>query len=289
MNLAHLATYPAPIRIGAFLLVLLVLWLPMVGLAYWLLADQNTISIVVMTLLFLEFVGLLKLWGRQIYGHPALLKRYGLARTRQNFQELVVGLLIGCASLFSLFITESVLGWARWQVPSLNVIGTGLEGLAIALGVGFGEELIFRGWLLDELERDYSAAFSLWLDSLIFAGLHYIKSVEEMLRTFPQFPGLVLLGVALVWAKRSTLGKRTPHGRLGLSIGLHAGLVWGYYVVNVGNLIQYTHQVPEWLTGIDRNPLAGITGLLFLSLIAIGMRIRMQQARKGTNSNLSRS
>jgi hypothetical protein len=40
----------------------------------------------------------------------------------------------------------------------------------------------------------------------------------------------------------------------------------------VGNLITYTKKVPEWITGIDRNPLAGVTGILLLSAIALSVR-----------------
>jgi LPXTG-motif cell wall-anchored protein len=59
---------------------------------------------------------------------------------------------------------------------------------------------------------------------------------------------------------------------LGKSIGLHAGLIWAYYILNVGQLIKYTGTVPDWLTGIDKNPLAGVMGLLFLTILAIWIR-----------------
>jgi hypothetical protein len=62
-------------------------------------------------------------------------------------------------------------------------------------------------------------------------------------------------------------------------MGLHAGLVGGYYIVNVGQLMQYSGQVPEWVTGIDGNPLAGLMGLGFLSLLAIAMKRRLNQNR----------
>jgi hypothetical protein len=109
--------------------------------------------------------------------------------------------------------------------------------------------------------------------------LHFIKPLPEVIRTFPQFPGLVLLGLALVWAKRSTrrqlrLTGVQHQGRLGLPIGLHAGLVWGYYMIHVGQLARYSGQVPQWLTGIDQNPLAGGAGLVFLMLLAAYMRWR---------------
>lgn len=55
---------------------------------------------------------------------------------------------------------------------------------------------------------------------------------------------------------------------LGYPIGLHAGLIWGYYIVNVGGLSEYTGRVPEWVTGIDKNPLAGLMGLILLGAIA---------------------
>lgn len=67
-----------------------------------------------------------------------------------------------------------------------------------------------------------------------------------------------MLGLILVWARRKN------EGRLGLSIGLHAGLVWGYYVVDVGELIHYTDAISPAITGIDGNPIAGVMGWLFL-------------------------
>ena len=61
------------------------------------------------------------------------------------------------------------------------------------------------------------------------------------------------------------LAKYKYGDRLGMSIGIHAGLVWAYYIVSVGQLIEYTNKVPVWITGIDGNPIAGVMGLMFLS------------------------
>lgn len=136
----------------------------------------------------------------------------------------------------------------------------------MAFGVGLAEELLFRGWLVDELQWDYGPNVSLWLSSTLYALLHFVKPFAEIWRTSPSFPGLLLLGLMLGWTRIAR------KGRLGFPIGLHAGLVWGYYVINVGDLVLYTSQVPVWVTGIDRNPLAGSMGLLFLGLIALGLR-----------------
>jgi hypothetical protein len=61
---------------------------------------------------------------------------------------------------------------------------------------------------------------------------------------------------------------------LGLTIGLHGGLVWGYYIIIVGGLIEYSGQVADWVTGVNSNPLQGVMGVLFMSILAFGMRGR---------------
>jgi uncharacterized protein len=53
--------------------------------------------------------------------------------------------------------------------------------------------------------------------------------------------------------------------------------VFGYYVVNVGDMVAYTGRVPEWVTGLNRNPLAGGVGVLFLMAIALYMRQRQSR------------
>jgi uncharacterized protein len=276
----RLATAAAPTRLLVFIALLALLWLPFYGLILGLVENANTASILAMSLLFVEFIVLLWFWSRRVYRSPHPLQRYGLQTNLVSRRELLTGLGVGLLSLLTLFGIEGALGWVAWQTPSPQLPRLVLEGLLISLGVGLGEELIFRGWLLSELEQDYSLRRSRWADSLIFAALHYTRPIQQMveillggsiafqevLRTLPQFPGLVLLGCLLVWAKRSR------QGRLALPIGLHAGLVWGYYIVNVGELVRYTDRVPEWVTGIDKNPLAGGMGMLFLAAIALWVR-----------------
>jgi membrane protease YdiL (CAAX protease family) len=140
-----------------------------------------------------------------------------------------------------------------------------LELIRIYFGTALMEELFFRGWLLTELERDYTHQKALILNGFLFAVLHFLKPWGEIIRTFPQFPALFLLGTALV------LAKRAHQQRLGICIGIHGGLVWSYYIFNIGHLIDYTEQVPNWVTGIDQNPLAGSMGIIFLSLLGIWM------------------
>ncbi len=244
--------------------MLLGLWLPIKIPIEWALslfygatdAARNLASILTYIVLYAEFIVLVKLWGRFVYQEP-LFRVYGLRQPRQTFRNLLQGLAIGLGSLLLMFALQGILGWVQWQIPSSTFPRILLEGGVMAIAVGFVEELLFRGWLLGELDRGYSPNVSLIVSSVIFALLHGIR---------PQFFALVILGSILVWAKRAT------EGRLGLSIGFHAGIVWGYYLVNIGQLVKFSDQVPTWVTGIDRNPLAGVVGILALSAIAVGMR-----------------
>lgn len=219
-----------------------------------------------MVVLFGEFLLLLRWWGKKVDGNPHVFASYGLQSSRKNTLNLLTGLSIGLLITLSLFFLEGLLGWLEFQKPQVSIVKIILEGLLSALGIGLAEELVFRGWLLNELERDYSFKTSLWVDAIIFAIAHFLKPLSEIIRTLVQFPALLLLGLILVWARRS------QRGRLGLPIGLHGGLVWGYYIISVGQLVQYTNQVPPWITGVDGNPIAGCMGLLFLGVLALWMQ-----------------
>lgn len=258
-NYRAIAFYPAPARLGIFVICLLLLWLPFALPIYAYVGDRNLASILTIVLLYAEFIFLLRLWGKYVYQQPQLLRSYGLVGSRANGRELLVGLGIGLVTVLGLFGLEGLLGWLQWQQGLQAKIVT--EGLLVAIATGFAEELLFRGWLLDELQRDYAKA-AIWINALLFAALHFIKPLSEMLRTAPQFPGLLLLGVTLV------LAKRRCKNRLGLSIGIHGGLIWGYYIINVGQLIKYSGRVPDWVTGVNQNPLAGLVGIGFLSVMA---------------------
>lgn len=275
LDLTPIAAYPAPARLGTFVWTLLLLWLPFLVPISWLLKDnQNLVSLLTLGILYIEFIFLLRFWNRQIYKNSDWRRQYGLNFSRSNGVELLQGLSIGLLLVLSLFWLEAIWGWVELKQPSTFLVGVIAEGLLMSLLIGFAEELLFRGWLLTELQRDYSASKAIWLNALIFACLHFIKPLEQIWRSLPQFPALFLLGLTLVWA-------RWGHGqRLGICIGIHGGLVWGYYIVKVGKLLEYTGKAPLWLTGIDGNPLAGVLGLLFLGILAFWLKRQVPPLEK---------
>jgi uncharacterized protein len=267
LNLQKIANYPVPIRLGLFLLTLALVWLPFAAPIYlFFSSDPNLVTILTMGLLFIFFLILLPKWGKYVYQKTQLAQSYGLVWNKRNGINLLNGLSIGLLFCLGLFALEAILGWIEIKPPSVMLLRIFAEGLLSGLGIGLAEEFVFRGWIFDELKRDYPLKIAIWVNALLFALSHFIKPIEEVIRTFVTFPALVILGLSLVWAKQA------HHDRLGICIGLHAGLVWGYYIVNIGKLIEYRDRVPTWITGIDGNPIAGIMGILFLSILAFWMK-----------------
>ena len=273
-----IARLAAPIRIFLFLLTLALGWAPFAIPIYGIgnRIDPNAASIAAMSILYIEFLLLLWQWRRRLYGDPTPFKSCGWQRQRQDIRFLLTGLAIALPGLAILFGLQVLLGWATldWSQFSGRWV---VEGALVGLAVGFAEEMLFRGWLLTELEADYSPAIALWSNSLLFAIAHFLRPLEAILATWPQFFGLVILGLTLVWGKRAVSSvSRDRGGRLSLAIGLHSGLVWSYYVVDVSDLVVATERVPAWLTGVGGNPLAGVLGVLLLAVMAGYVRWRLK-------------
>lgn len=222
--------------------------------------------------LFGVFVLVLPVWLRRIHGCRRPWQTLGLVGGQRWWQGWALSFAVGIVGVACLYGIQLFLGWGRWgPLTDTNLTRNLLEGLLVGLGVGLAEELIFRGWLLFELEQNYAAPLALGLNAGIFAIAHFIRPLSEILASWPQFAGLFLLGCALVWARRVPI--HSAHGpkpitSLAPPAGLHAGLVFAYYQVDVNDLVSPTNQVPAWVTGIGGNPLSGLLGLGLLGAIA---------------------
>jgi uncharacterized protein len=188
---------------------------------------------------------------------------YGLVVDMSAASSVLLGLGLSIASLAIVFGWEWSQGWIVWHPENhRQLLTTSLPILLLALWIGVTEELIFRGCLQTELGTDYRGWLPGLLASLIFALLHL---VWERQQTLPQIPGLILMGLVLA------LAKVTDHGGLGLSIGLHAGWVWGLTCLDAAQLITYQESASPWLIGWYHQPLAGIAGIICLLGTAVSL------------------
>jgi len=172
------------------------------------------------------------------------------------------------AAVLLLVVTAGLVltGVARWRGWE------GLDGaemvnaLALAAGVGFAEELLFRGWLWGELGELLGRRQALFCQALLFGLVHPWWRLP-WLGGAGLLGGLILLGLVL------GLQRRADGGALWGAMGLHGGLVGGWFALQAGPLA-LAPAGPEWLLGPGgaggANPIGGLIGWLALgSLILI--------------------
>jgi membrane protease YdiL (CAAX protease family) len=233
-------------------------------------SDQVNLAGLAISLLLL--LATLPLRLRRVWHEFKPWRRLGL--TLGGGWALAQGVLI--AALLLTLVTGGLLlsGQARW-LGELNA-GLLLNGLALLLGVGFAEELLFRGWLWGELELLVGRRRALPLQALLFALVHpwHRSGAASGLALLG---GLTLLGVALALLRRRLAGS------LWAPIGLHGGLVGGWLVLQHG-LIGISATAPSWLVGPgqgDVNPLGGLLGWLGLAGLLLWLRCGGSNAVRG--------
>ena len=163
------------------------------------------------------------------------------------------GLTKAAALLFGVVAVLLLSGHGLWQ----GRITTGdlANAIALMLLVGFAEELLFRGWLWGELELLTGRQRAIGIQAAVFALVHPWYQLPGF-EAIGLLVGLVLLGLALA------LQRRADHGALWGSVGLHGGLVGGWFALQAG-LISVPEAGPAWLLGpggASPNPIGGLLG-----------------------------
>jgi membrane protease YdiL (CAAX protease family) len=230
---------------------------PLGALAPSLRVDQLDLLGVVVALALL----LLTLPARlqRAWGEDRPWRRLGLAGSRAAALRAWLGGL-GQALLLLAGVTVLLvlLGQARWS--GRLGLAEALNALALLVGVGFAEELLFRGWLWGELDLELGGRRSLVLQALLFAAVHPWHQLPAP-AALGLFGGVFLLGLALAQQRR------VDHGLLWGAVGLHGGLVGGWFALQAG-LLELVPSIPLWLGGSGGtgapNPLAGLPGWLGL-------------------------
>jgi membrane protease YdiL (CAAX protease family) len=214
-----LAAYPPLVRVVVFLAVVVALWAPL-ALPLYGLAGRGLLpggDLVPTALLYLLFLLVLPRWERRVRGEGQPWARVGIVGVATLGRGIAIGFGLGALSLTVLAIAQVVLGWAAVNpagARGLALLQVGLVGAAAATAVGWSEELLFRGWLLRELEQGWSPRRALGVTSLIFAIAHFIKPLAVMVAMLPQLAGLMLLG----WCWAGPAASPLPRARPGWAI-----------------------------------------------------------------------
>ena len=184
---------------------------------------------------------------------------------------LLKGLLIAAGLLTvitSVVLLEGSGDW-RGEVDATQLT----NAVLLCLGVGFAEELIFRSWLWTELHQRMSSRRAALAQAGVFSLVHTrfnlgFGAMSGLL------VGLFLLGMVLASQRQS------DRGSLWGCIGLHGGLVAGWFLLQNG-LLQLSPHTPSWLVGPggnSPNPLGGLIGILSLLILLLIQRTAVANA-----------
>jgi len=241
---------------------------------------MRRVVLVVTILLFyrerakLEIMSLASIGMRREPGWRSLLCRGWILGTCSLALMLVIMLLFGSRRPETSFS-------GSWDLTRQLVIAS-LSGAV----VGFIEEPFFRGFILQSLFKDMRRSTSVVAMSLFFAivhffnasdmppahGFHPLLGFKALVYFFqpllspseliPGFIGLFLVSIVLAYAYLRT-------GSLYLSIGLHAGWVFGIKAETL--FLDRINSVAPWFFG-DGRVVTGVFGWIMLLLMLLVVR-----------------
>ena len=194
----------------------------------------------------------------------------GLCLQRETISDLLVGIGLSGAMMGLILLLEILFGWvsitgtAFDRLPTASILRLTAEALWLYLCVGFYEELLSRGYHLQNLQEGMHIVPAVLISSLVFGILH----LGNPSASFISSAGIVLAGLFLAYPYLRT-------GQLWLSIGLHIGwnffegTVFGFPVSGLGgfHLLEQTNSGPLLWTGGAFGPEAG---LILLPALLIG-------------------
>jgi uncharacterized protein len=249
-------------RLGIFTVTWILLWLPVAVLIamklQWKPFAPLSTAQKLPLLAPLYLVAPIGLWGFLIADRHHW-SDYGL--TWLPHSSLLWGWGLAVISLVLVFGYEIWQGWIIWHYENQKkLLVNALPILLLAMWIGVSEEVIFRGFLQIELAAEYGFWLGGMLASLIFALLHLLWERQQ---TWPQVPGLWLMGMVLTLSAQQNLW---------LAIGLHAGWVWGLTCLDAAEMITYQASAPLWFVGKYQQPLAGAAGII--ALVATGIALQ---------------
>tara|TARA_Y100001970_G_C14248923_1_gene870347 strand:- start:3468 stop:4193 length:726 start_codon:yes stop_codon:yes gene_type:complete len=208
---------------------------------------------------FLIFLFTLPYWARKRWLISDIWRYWGINikelkyNLKYTFNLFLIGLFIIIFILLTLFI-------GKWAYIDFNInIDTFLNAILLAIGVGFAEELIFRGWLIEELRLINHNKNYLYIQAIIFGVIH-INFNNNISSNVALVFGISLYGYLLGLSRYRSNSLLPP-------IVLHGSMVGIWFFVN-HSLISFKSNIPVWLLGSLNgkvlNPMEGLIGIVLL-------------------------
>ena len=242
-----------------------IIFIPFLYIFGWVLATpiillgftKENLSLVGTIFTFLIFILSLPKWFKIRWGLNntwTLLGVNNINRNKNLIFYFFKGFLLSTILISLILIPIICTQWGIWIGKiSPNII---INSIFLIIGIGLAEELIFRGWLFEELKRQFGLKKAIIFQALIFSIVH-IGFDLPLWQMISILTGLFLLGILL------SLLRLNDKNSLWGCIGLHGGLVGLWFITNNG-LLLISKNSPIWLVGpgsINTNPLGGLFGI----------------------------
>ena len=258
-----------------------IIFIPFLYILGWFLAtpillfgvDKQELSLIGTIFTFLIFVFSLPKWFEIRWGLKNAWKLVGIQKVDKNkklISYFLEGFLLSTILISLILIPIIRTEWGFWLGEiQLDTI---FNAITLTIGIGFAEELIFRGWLLEEFNNQFGLKKAILLQALIFSLVH-IGFDLPLWQMIGILTGLFLLGVLL------SLIRLKDNNSLWGCIGLHGGLVGLWFITNNG-LLSISKDSPKWIVGpgnINTNPLGGLFGIFLMFVCCFFYLIRYKK------------
>ena len=223
--------------------------------------DKENLSLIGTIFTFLMYVFSLPKWFKLRWGINNTWTLLGINKIDKKINLIIFflrGFLLSIILISVILIPIIGTKWGYW-IGTIS-LDTLINSIFLILVVGFVEELIFRGWLLEELKNQFGIKKAILGQALIFSIVH-IGFDLPFLQMLSILTGLFLLGILL------SLIRLKDKTSLWGCVGLHGGLVGLWFITNNG-LFEISKNTPKWLVGpgtINTNPLGGIFGISLMA------------------------
>lgn len=216
----------------------------------------------------------------------------GLRQDKHALRDFLAGFIISAAMITFLFVIHLAGGWAQVRAWSLDASSGQLSlnnfagSLLAFCYVAVAEELLSRGYHMQNLIEDLGPAWGLILSSALFSLMHAGNPHYD----WKAILGLTASGLFLAYGWVQT-------GTLWLPIGLHLGwnlfegTIYGFPVsgLELPGLVHLNVDGPTWLTGGSFGPEAGLLLLPALAFGAFLIRLSTpKRARAATSPDETR-
>ena len=227
--------------------------------------EEENLSLIGTIITFFLFIFLLPYWFYIKHNKSSAWILLGITKEKflKNFFNFSQGILFALVLIILILVPLLQKNYISWIGEFSPIIL--LNSIVLGLGVGFAEEIIFRGWLLEELKFEYGTKISIALQAIVFSFVHNLSN-DIFWNIIGLRLGFILLGIFL------SLVKIRDKGSLWNCIGLHGGLVGIWFFINNG-LIEFKENTPSFLAGPFTqnipNPIGSFSAILILIFLCI--------------------